>query len=129
MGKRRAVNLKVSGKAVASNTHVPRPPVLYVPLFTAVVELVLNDDALEILHALVAQLGFHSKSHRRPMCDGQIPTVHTVGNKSLRVQCVEQVDAVSPVIVRVATNETSSGEHARGVQHPAQWYTCPFANG
>ena len=51
-----------------SYTCVPRPSVLY-PKCPAVVELIRYDDALEILHALVAQLGFYSEAQGGAVAD------------------------------------------------------------
>ena len=62
-----------------SDARVPRPSVQYVPLVTAIIELIRNDDALQILHAFVAHLSFHPQSHRRPVRDGKIPSIHAVG--------------------------------------------------
>ena len=87
--------------AVVRDARVPGPAVLDVPLLAAVVELVRDDDALQVLHALVAHLPFDAQPHRRAVRDRQIAPVHAVGQDGLRMQRVEHVDAVDPVVVRV----------------------------
>jgi hypothetical protein len=52
-----------------SDPRVPRPPVLNIPLHTTVVEPIRDDDAADVLHALVAHLPFDAQPHPRAMLD------------------------------------------------------------
>jgi len=58
-----------------SDPRVPRPPVLNIPLHTTVVEPIRDDDAADVLHALVAHLPFDAQPHRRAMLDRQTAAV------------------------------------------------------
>ena len=69
------------------------------PLLSAILELVDHGDALHVLHALVAHLPLNPQPHRRAVLRREITPVHAVGEEGLRVQRVEQVDAVDPVVV------------------------------
>jgi hypothetical protein len=52
-----------------SDADVPRPPILQVADFAEIVEIVFDDNALDVLDALVAQLGFHPQAQRRTVCE------------------------------------------------------------
>jgi hypothetical protein len=52
-------------------------------------------DAMKVLHALVAQLTFHSHAHRSSMRNGQVETVHAIGQDRLRLKGIEHIDAVA----------------------------------
>lgn len=75
---------RIRGCLPHSGTCMPRPTILYVPLSSAVVKLLSHDDALEKLHALIAQLRFHSQPNRRPVRNVQIPSVYAIREKGLR---------------------------------------------
>jgi hypothetical protein len=63
--------------------------------FSQIVELVRDHDTVKVLHALVAPLTFHSHAHRNSMRNGQVETVHAIGQDRLRVQGIEHIDAVA----------------------------------
>src|SRR4051794_32782347 len=63
----------------SSDPVVPGPPVADVAVHAAVVELVLDDDALQVLHALVADLPLDAQPHRRAVLERQVAAVHAVG--------------------------------------------------
>ena len=51
-------------------------------------------DARQILHALVAEFAGDAQSYRRSVRSGQLPAVHSVGEKGLRVPGVGHVQAI-----------------------------------
>jgi hypothetical protein len=87
-----------------------------------VVKLFSHDDTLQKLHALVAQLRFHSQPDLRPVKNGQIPSVHAVREKGLGMERIEHTNDVDPVIEGGKADEPSGRQQARRVQRPTQWY-------
>ena len=95
-------------------------PVWMLPFSPPSSNLSVDRDALQELHALVADLPLHAQPHGSAVRNRQVAAVHPVGQDRLRVQGVEHVDAVDPVVVRVKTHEARGRQDARRVEHGAR---------
>src|SRR5262245_55808287 len=96
------LSVSVASAALSqSDAGIPRPAVLDVPKRAVIVEVVGHDDLPQELQALVAELFFDAQPDRRAMADRQLAAVHSISQDGLRMQRIDHVDAVGPVIVRV----------------------------
>src|SRR5205807_1654210 len=80
----------------------------------------------EVFQVLVTQLALHAQTHRRPMRDGKIATVHTVGQQSLRMPCVRHVQTVPPSIDTIKKDIPGLWLNTGLSEDPGKRNACPF---
>ena len=63
------------------------------------------------------------------MSNGQLATVHAIGQNRLRMQRIEHVDAVGGVIERVEIHEAGARKYTYRLEYPAQRHPRPLSDG
>src|SRR5262249_54529138 len=86
-------------------------------------------EAGDVFEALVAELPGNAQAKWPAECDGKLTAVHTVGDQSLRVQCVGHVDALPPVgLDRTVDNVSDLGESPYEFKDVRERHTPPFGD-